>query len=198
MFLASVSYNFQFWPCGFKDRVNGFAAGSTFQRIVEIGGQIVHGACHPPEHDRRARRRRSPCPAPSAPRCPRAAEICQSQKSEVELLLRRLNSGNKAVKLYMGVSEVGHVGFGQMLADAERQAARLALRPNRRRHFVRSFHIRYQNNLAAFEKYMPDIANTTFRDYKPVRAFRLFCTENGVLIWSGLILKRPSMVKIPI
>ena len=32
-------------------------------------------------------------------------KFVESQKSEVELLLRRLNYGNKAVKLYMGVSE---------------------------------------------------------------------------------------------
>ena len=67
----------------------------------------------------------------------------------------------------------------KMLADAERQAARLALQAEQEEALRQVVPIRYQNNLAAFEKYMPDIANT-FRDYKPVRAFRLFCTENGI------------------
>lgn len=67
----------------------------------------------------------------------------------------------------------------KMLAEAELLAARLALQAEQEEALRQVVPIRYQSNLAAFEKYMPDVANT-FRDYKPVRAFRLFCTGNGI------------------
>lgn len=38
---------------------------------------------------------------------------------------------------------------------------------------------RFQNNIAAFEQYMPNIANT-FRDYRPKKTLDFFCTDNGI------------------
>ncbi|HAR79944.1 MAG TPA: hypothetical protein DCR21_03850 [Succinivibrionaceae bacterium] len=37
----------------------------------------------------------------------------------------------------------------------------------------------FENNLKAFEKYLPDIART-FKDYRPKRTLEFFCSENGI------------------
>ncbi len=39
--------------------------------------------------------------------------------------------------------------------------------------------VNFQNNIKAFEKYLPDIAST-FKDYKPKRTIEFFCSENGI------------------
>lgn len=44
--------------------------------------------------------------------------------------------------------------------------------------------IRFENNMAAFEKQIPAIYEK-FKDYNPVRPFRFFCNENGIpnMLW---------------
>lgn len=69
--------------------------------------------------------------------------------------------------------------LGKILADAENTASRLALQAKQEEALREVAPARYENNLSVFQKYMPGIAET-FKNYKPVKEFRLFCSDNGI------------------
>lgn len=68
--------------------------------------------------------------------------------------------------------------FSQSLSEAEREVTRLAEIAAQEKAMAEVLPIRFTNNMAAFEKYMPGIANS-FKNYNTSRPIEFFCTENG-------------------
>ena len=67
----------------------------------------------------------------------------------------------------------------KIIADAEQTASKLALQAKQEEALRKVVPARYANNISAFEKYIPSIAET-FRNYSPNKKFKIFCSENGI------------------
>lgn len=67
----------------------------------------------------------------------------------------------------------------QELQSIFEKAERILEQGSQERAMAEVLPVRFQNNFAAFEKYIPNIAET-FKNYKPQKAYRIFCTENGI------------------
>ena len=63
--------------------------------------------------------------------------------------------------------------FERLKEQAEQEAAMVAILP-----------VRFEANIVAFDKYMPEIA-VKFKNYAPIRSFRFFCSDNGIpnILW---------------
>lgn len=61
----------------------------------------------------------------------------------------------------------------------ESEAERVLLQAEQERAMVETLPVRFANNIAAFKKYIPSIAEK-FEYFKPEKSFRFFCNENGV------------------
>lgn len=74
--------------------------------------------------------------------------------------------------------------INKLILETEKQADKLRLQSEQEKALAEVLPMRFAQNLAAFEQFIPDIANT-FREYQPSRPFRFFCNENGIpnLIW---------------
>ncbi|GAA4496703.1 motility associated factor glycosyltransferase family protein [Pseudaeromonas paramecii] len=74
--------------------------------------------------------------------------------------------------------------INKLILKTEKQADKLRLQSAQEKAMAEVLPIRFAQNIVAFERFIPDIANT-FRQYSPNRAFRFFCNENGIpnLIW---------------
>ncbi|WP_349921768.1 motility associated factor glycosyltransferase family protein [Aeromonas veronii] len=72
----------------------------------------------------------------------------------------------------------------QKIGEIEAELSRLSQQHEQEAAMVQMLPLRFQNNMEAFKKYMPDI-HDFFVDYQPVRPFRFFCNENGIpnLLW---------------
>ena len=67
----------------------------------------------------------------------------------------------------------------KLMADAERVASRVALLAQQEAALKEVTPQRFDANMAAFAKYLPEIAKT-FTDYEASRSFTIFCNENGI------------------
>ncbi len=74
--------------------------------------------------------------------------------------------------------------MNKQLAEAEHLIERLGAQAKQEAAMAEVLPVRFEKNIEAFSKYLPDVANQ-FRDYKPMRPSRFFCTENGIpnLLW---------------
>ncbi|BCK63795.1 hypothetical protein KAM338_26550 [Aeromonas caviae] len=68
--------------------------------------------------------------------------------------------------------------FNKKINEIESELTRLERQKEQEAAMLDVLPVRYELNMMALEKYMPDIYNF-FKDYVPERAFRFFCTENG-------------------
>lgn len=65
------------------------------------------------------------------------------------------------------------------LTELQTEAERLILQAEQEKAMAQVLPLNFANNISAFEQFIPNIADI-FRNYKPQRAFRFFCTENGI------------------
>lgn len=65
------------------------------------------------------------------------------------------------------------------LQSIHQQAERILAQGNQEKAMADVLPLRFEVNFSAFEKYIPNIAET-FRNYQPQKSYRLFCTENGI------------------
>lgn len=74
--------------------------------------------------------------------------------------------------------------LSQSISDAERELERLKKQAVEEKAMADVLPERFRHNMAAFEKYIPDIAKK-FNSYKPEKVSRFFCNENGIpnLLW---------------
>lgn len=74
--------------------------------------------------------------------------------------------------------------MNKQLAEAEHLIERLGAQAKQEAAMAEVLPVRFEKNIVAFSKYLPDIANQ-FRDYSPTRPFRFFCSENGIpnILW---------------
>lgn len=72
----------------------------------------------------------------------------------------------------------------KQLAETEQLVERLSRQAEQEAAMIEVLPVRFAENIAAFEKYLPDVA-AQFKHYKPKRASRFFCTENGIpnILW---------------
>ncbi|WP_429181087.1 motility associated factor glycosyltransferase family protein [Aeromonas salmonicida] len=68
--------------------------------------------------------------------------------------------------------------FNKKINDIESELIRLELQKTQEAAMLDVLPVRYDLNMTALEKYMPDIYSF-FKNYVPERAFRFFCSENG-------------------
>nr|WP_321271246.1 6-hydroxymethylpterin diphosphokinase MptE-like protein [uncultured Tolumonas sp.] len=74
--------------------------------------------------------------------------------------------------------------INKQLAETERLIERLGHQAEQEAAMVAVLPVRFSENITAFEKYLPNVA-AQFKNYKPTRPFRFFCSENGIpnLLW---------------
>lgn len=72
----------------------------------------------------------------------------------------------------------------EQLKTLETEANRVLLQAEQERAMAEILPVRFANNIVAFRKYIPSIAER-FEAFKPEKSFRFFCNENGVpnLAW---------------
>ena len=74
--------------------------------------------------------------------------------------------------------------INKIISDIEIEEKRLYQQAEQEKAMVEVLPVRFEKNMEAFKKYIPDIYNQ-FVAYTPSRAFRFFCNENGIpnLLW---------------
>lgn len=74
--------------------------------------------------------------------------------------------------------------YNKQLAETERLVERLSKQAEQEVAMAAVLPVRFSENIAAFDKYLPDIA-AQFKNYSPIRPSRFFCSENGIpnLLW---------------
>lgn len=65
------------------------------------------------------------------------------------------------------------------ISEVEKLMAKVAAQAEQEIAMANIMPIRFKKNIEAFEKYIPSIANE-YKDYKCIREFEFFCTENGI------------------
>lgn len=76
------------------------------------------------------------------------------------------------------------MNFDKSIESLECEVIRLHEQNNQEQAMADVLPKRFSDNMAAFSEYIPDVYRQ-FKEYKPKRAFRFFCNENGIpnLLW---------------
>ncbi|BCM75010.1 6-hydroxymethylpterin diphosphokinase MptE-like protein [Aeromonas caviae] len=74
--------------------------------------------------------------------------------------------------------------IAQKIGEVEAELSRLGQQHEQEAAMAQMLPVRFQENMDAFKKYMPDI-HDFFVDYQSARPFRFFCNENGIpnILW---------------